>query len=349
MTTVNFKSPEKYTAIVENGILKKCGGYIKEYTRGKRAFIVTDENVAPLYLETVSDSLESVGILTEHYLIPAGEQYKTTETVEKLIYKMVEADVTRSDFAVALGGGVITDLVGFCSAIYLRGIDYISIPTSLLAQLDASVGGKTGCDLPYGKNLVGAFYPPKAVLTDPETLATLPPREYASGLAEAVKCSMIRSEKLFLRLMTDDPHTFIYDIITECLKIKRDIVDKDAFDNGDRMLLNFGHTLGHSLEKYYGFHDITHGEAVGIGMMAVTLAAEKNGICEEGTAEKLAECLHRCRVPSTCSVDLKRLTDGAVTDKKCRGETINLIVPKRIGQCEILPLPKNELAAFFGE
>ena len=346
--TVSVKKPKPYDITVENGIIRKSGEIIKSVVKGENCLIVTDSNVAPLYLDTVANSLLSQGFKVNTFIFPAGEENKTLNTVNEIIGAMFEADLTRSDFAVALGGGVTGDLTGFAAAIFERGIDYIGIPTTLLSQIDSSVGGKTGCDLPFGKNLVGAFHAPKAVIIDPECLTTLPERIFNDGLGEAVKYGVIKSEPLFNRLLEENARNFVYELIVECVSIKRDVTENDFFESGERMLLNFGHTIGHAIEKYYNFKDISHGEAVGIGMVIMAVAAEKNGECEAGTAKKITQALHNCNLPATTGIDLKKLSELAKNDKKRRGEFIKIVLPKSIGNCFVKTVKADELANYLG-
>lgn len=340
---ISVKKPTGYDIIIENNQLANCGNIIKSAVRGKNCVVVTDTNVEPLYLDIVTKSLETAGFTVNSFTFIAGEESKNLRTVENMLGAFVAAGLTRSDFAVALGGGVCGDLVGFAAAIYQRGIDFVGIPTTLLAQIDSSIGGKTGCDLVYGKNLVGAFHSPKLVIIDPDCLNTLPPKIFSDGLAEAIKYGVIKSEKLFNRLLNEDAHDFINSLIYECVRIKREITENDFFENGDRMLLNFGHTIGHSIEKYYNFRDITHGEAVGIGMVIMAGAAENHNECQKGTAEKITECLHKYNLPATTAIDTKSLCDGAVNDKKRRGGDIKIIIPEKIGSCKIKQMPISSL------
>lgn len=345
---ISVTKPNAYDIIVENGLLQHCGEYILPVVKGKNCVVMTDTNVEPLYLDTVVESLKAAGFYVSSHVFPAGEEYKNLRTVEDMLGAMCSAELTRSDFAVALGGGVCGDLTGFAAAIYQRGIDYIGIPTTLLSQIDSSVGGKTGCDLVYGKNLAGAFHAPKVVLIDPDCLNTLTPRVYSDGLAEAIKYGVIKSEKLFNRLLTEDAHDFINELIEECVSIKRDVTENDFFEHGERILLNFGHTIGHSIEKYYNFKDITHGEAVGIGMVMMAVAAEANGECETGTAERINECLHKYNLPATTGIDIETLCAGAANDKKRRGKNIKIVVPQKIGVCTVKTLPSDKLAEYLG-
>lgn len=346
--TVSVKKPTPYDITIENGLLSRCGKLIRKSVKGDTCLVVTDSNVAMLYLDTVVESLKAEGFTVKSFVFEAGEQNKNMRTVENMLGAMCDSGLTRDDFAVALGGGVCGDLTGFASAIYQRGIDYVGIPTTLLAQIDSSVGGKTGCDLIYGKNLVGSFWAPRAVLIDPDCLNTLSPVIYSDGLAEAIKYGVIKSEGLFNRLQNEDVHDFINQLIEQCVTIKRDVTENDFFESGERMLLNLGHTLGHSIEKYYDFKDITHGQAVGIGMMLVTTSAEANGDCEPGTAKRLQECLHKYNLPATTGIDIDKLCAGALNDKKRRGGIIKIVVPKKIGVCEIKAIPIGKLNEYFG-
>ena len=345
---VSVKKPTAYDITIERGSLNHCGNIIKDVVRGKKCVVVTDSNVEPLYLETVTSSLTEAGFSVSSFVFPAGEESKTFSTVQNIISAFCSADLTRTDFAVALGGGVCGDLVGFASAIYMRGIDYIGIPTSLLAQIDSSVGGKTACDLLEGKNLVGAFHTPKAVIIDPEALNTLPQKFFTDGLGEAVKYGAIKSAGLFQKLMTEDAHDFIDALVVTCVTIKRDIVERDFLEHGDRIFLNFGHTIGHAIEKYYNYKDITHGEAVGIGMVMMAAAAERNGDCEKGVAEMITKCLHNCNLPATTGIDVETLTENALNDKKRRGSDIKIVIPERIGKCTVKRIPAADLVKYLG-
>ena len=347
-TTLSVKMPWAYDIIIENGILKNVGELIKPAVKGKSCVVMTDTNVEPLYLDTVVESLKAAGFSVNSYVFLAGEENKNLRTIEDMLGAMCSAGLTRQDFAVALGGGVCGDLTGFAASIYLRGIDYIGIPTTLLSQIDSSVGGKTGCDLVYGKNLVGAFHAPKRVLIDPDCLNTLSQKFYSDCLAEVIKYGVIKSEKLFNRLLEEDAHDFINELIEECVTIKRDITENDFFEHGERILLNFGHTIGHSIEKYYNFKDMTHGEAVGIGMVIMTVAAERSGECEPGTAKRITECLHRYNLPATTGIDIKTLTEGSYNDKKRRGKDITLVIPQKIGACTVKVLPTDKLLEYLG-
>lgn len=348
MPVISVTTPRQYDITIENGIINTCGEIICKSVKGKNCVIVTDSNVAPLYLVTVKNSLEEQGVTVSTHVFPAGEENKTLKTVEEILHAFCEAGLTRSDFAVALGGGVCGDMTGFASAIYMRGIAYIGIPTTLLSQIDSSVGGKTGCDLSFGKNLVGSFHAPKAVIIDPLCLNTLPSRIFNDGLGEAIKYGVIKSESLFNRLMEENARDFLNELIEECVSIKRDVTENDFFEKGERMLLNFGHTIGHAIEKYYNYKDITHGEAVCIGMVTMAAAAERNGICEPGLAKTITACLHKYALPATTAIELEKLCEGALNDKKRRGKDIKIVLPQKIGSCVINTVPADTLAQYLG-
>lgn len=348
MPVISVTTPRQYDITIRDGIINTCGEIIAKAVKGKNCVIVTDSNVAPLYLVTVKNSLEAQGITVSTHIFPAGEENKTLKTVEEILHAFCEAELTRSDFAVALGGGVCGDMTGFASAIYMRGIAYIGIPTTLLAQIDSSVGGKTGCDLSFGKNLVGSFHAPKAVIIDPLCLNTLPQRIFNDGLGEAIKYGVIKSESLFNRLMEENARDFIDELIEECVLIKRNVTENDFFEKGERMLLNFGHTIGHAIEKYYNYKDITHGEAVCIGMVTMAAAAERNGICEPGLAKTITACLHQYALPATTAIELEKLCEGALNDKKRRGKNIKIVLPEKIGSCVIESVPVDTLARYLG-
>ena len=287
MTIVNVNLPQaeavSYEILIANGLLADfCATlkkFLQKFPKIKTFAIVTDKNVSALYEETVANVLTNSGFHVISYAVPPGEASKSAEQFFALQRWLAENQITRSDAIIALGGGVVGDLAGFTAATYLRGVPFIQVPTTLLAMVDSSVGGKTGIDIPEGKNLVGAFYQPSAVICDPETLRTLSPEIFADGCAEVIKHGMIRSEKL-LRMLESPVVPQISAIIEENVKIKRDIVQRDEFDTGERQLLNFGHTIGHAIEKLSDFQ-ISHGSAVAIGMAIITQAEIGRASCRE--------------------------------------------------------------------
>ena len=348
MKKMQVQTGEAYEILFERGALARCGTYIRAVTGASRAAVITDTNVAGFYAAEVRASLKSAGFDASLFVFPAGEASKTLTTVSEMLSFLAGQSLTRGDIVVALGGGVTGDMAGFAAACYLRGIRFVQIPTSLLAQIDSSVGGKTGVDLPQGKNLCGAFHQPALVLIDPDTLDTLPARFFADGMGEAVKYGCIKSLPLFERIEQENPHDFIDDLIYECVDIKRRVVERDEKETGERMLLNFGHTLGHALEKYHHFTGLTHGEAVGIGMVRIAQAGEHNGITAGGTARRIAEVLRRLGLPQSDPAPLPELLRAAHADKKRAADGLNLVLLKEIGSALIQKVPEAELSSFFG-
>ncbi len=344
--TVNVGSP--YDILIEKGIMGDCGKYIRKVTNAKKAAIISDTNVAPLYLETVKKSVEGEGFNVFTYVFPAGEISKTTGTVIKIVEYLADRALTRGDLVIALGGGVCGDMAGFAAAIYLRGIKFVQIPTTLLSQVDSSVGGKTGVNLPQGKNLCGAFHQPALVLIDPCALDTLNEHYFRDGMGEVIKYGCIKSPELFNRLSEEDPRNFIEDLIFECVDIKRGIVERDEKESGERALLNFGHTAGHGIEKLGGFTEISHGEAVGIGMLLISEAGENAGLTQRGTAERIKKLLEKYGMKTKCPYPLKDVVTAMGSDKKRTGSSIKLVLLKEIGTSFIHTVEIDKTKEFFG-
>ena len=347
MTELTVHTSSPYRILIGRGCLPLAGRAAAGiFHPGAHAVVVTDSNVAPLYAEKVRASLEASGFCASVLVFPAGEAHKRLAAIETMYAAFAGNGLTRSDFAVALGGGVTGDMAGFAAATWLRGIRFIQIPTSLLAQIDSSIGGKTGVDTAEGKNLVGAFHQPSLVLIDPDTLATLPPRFFADGMGEAIKHACIKSRPLFDFICREDVRNEPERLITENLKIKRAAVEQDEFDNGERMKLNFGHTFGHALEMLHGYRGLSHGEAVGIGMVMMTKCGEAAGLTEAGTSEKIAGALRKYGLPtedSGASGCVDRIVDTAMMDKKARGGTVSLVMLKRIGESFLYPVGRERL------
>lgn len=346
--TVSCKEVPAYKIIIKKDILASIGERVRPLTKAKRALIVTDSNVAPLYLKKVIDSFKAVGFDTCSFAFTAGESSKNLETVNHIMECFALNRLTRSDIAVALGGGVVGDLTGFASAIYLRGIDFVQIPTSLLAQVDSSVGGKTGCDLPFGKNLCGAFHNPIAVFIDAKTLKTLPVSRMADGFAEAIKAGAIRLPELF-ELFENGAEENIEEVILKSVQMKATVVENDFTEQGERTLLNFGHTLGHAIEKYENFCGLSHGEAVAVGMSIITKASEKAGLTKIGTHQRLVDCLEKYSLPTKTSIPLEKLCEIAVSDKKSVGNSIKLVLISEIGKAFVKTFPWDGLYDFLSE
>lgn len=345
---LTVQTAKPYSILLERGLLAQTGKHcLPLFSTGTRAMVISDSNVFPLYGETVMDSLRQAGYEACSCVFPAGEQSKLLSTVETFFRALGENGFTRSDFIVALGGGVTGDMAGFAAATFLRGIDFVQIPTTLLAQVDSSVGGKTGVDLPFGKNLVGAFHQPRLVLIDPDTLSTLPPHFFADGMGEVIKYGCIRRPALFKYLMEEDAREHLEEVIYECVDCKRQIVEADALDKGERMILNFGHTLGHALEKLHGFSGLSHGEAVGIGMVLISKAAERAGLTAPGTSEKIVTLLERYNLPTATDRNMDELAKATALDKKSAGKNLRLILLHDIGDAYIYTIPAADLQMFL--
>lgn len=346
MKTIPVCASTQYQILIGKGLLAEAGLRCKEALGGVcRLCIVTDDQVAPLYLETVRLSLEEAGFDVFYYVFPHGEESKSMETFSELLEILALNRLTRSDALVALGGGVVGDLCGFVSAVYLRGIRFIQIPTTLLAAVDSSVGGKTAVNLEAGKNLVGAFHQPSFVLCDPETLRTLSPAIFADGCAEVIKYGVINDRPFFDRLKNGITEQ-IEDVIAACVENKAAIVHEDEFDRGSRQLLNLGHTVGHAIEIASGF-DISHGSAVSIGMVIVTRAAVKAGLCPREDLEELLSLLNAQGLPTDCPFSAEELTEIALTDKKRAGDSITLVIPYGIGKSRLQVVPTEELSCWI--
>ena len=321
---------------------------------GKLA-VITDDKVDSLYGSTVEEALKNEGFEVCKFVFPHGEQSKSPETLVKIWNFLCDNKISRSDCLVALGGGVVGDITGFAAATYLRGVDFVQIPTTLLAQVDSSVGGKTAVDLLGGKNLVGSFKQPKLVLCDTDTLETLSDEFFIDGMGEVVKYGMIKSQALFSELEQYTTEALrknkdvLDDIIAQCVTIKRDVVEADEFDTGERMLLNFGHTLGHAIEQYYNYTGITHGKAVGVGMKLITSVAERNGMAEPGTAARLENCLDYYGLNIEIDPTLSQLANGCLNDKKRFGGSINIVVCCDIGVSMVKKMPVESFFAMLSE
>ena len=336
--TVNL-GENSYPIYIENGILNNAGAYISQIFKGRKIMIISDDRVFPLYGRKVMDTLKDYEC--HSLVLPHGEPTKSFQSLPKIYEALLDAKLTRSDLVIALGGGVIGDLAGFAAASYLRGVKFVQIPTSLLAQVDSSVGGKVAVDLPQGKNLVGAFFQPKLVLIDPEVLNTLPEHFIKDGMGEVIKYGCIKDASLFDRLCShssfEDLKSELPEIITRCVDIKRIVVEADQFDTGERMLLNFGHTLAHTIEQYYNYERESHGEAVGIGMYQITRLAEEKGLTAPGSADKIRNALEIYGLPSACGLPLADLTKAITLDKKNLNGHLNIVLLQEIGDSYVYP------------
>lgn len=338
--------------IIEKGIIKNAGREIRKVYSSNKIAVVTDENVFGLYGEILEKSLAAENFTPTFIVIKPGEQSKTVDTLKHVYSNLVSMGITRGDLIVALGGGVVGDLAGFAASTYLRGIDFVQIPTSLLAQIDSSIGGKVAVNLQEGKNLIGSFYHPKLVLVDPEVLNSLPEKFVKDGLGEAIKYGCIRDKELFSMLL-DIKSNFelldnIEDIIFRCLSIKKETVEMDEKDKGIRMLLNFGHTIGHAIEKYFNYEKYSHGEAVSVGMYWITKKSEEMGITEKGTSDKIKGALENYGIEYTIPhLDREEIIKNILVDKKNISGKLNLILLKDIGNAFIYTIPEQETSKFI--
>ena len=346
MKTVHVNASKEYDVLIGSGLLETLGTHAAAQKKAVRVCIVSDSNVWPLYGKKAEENLKESGLDVVSFIIPAGEESKNGLTYLELLNHLAENKLTRSDLIVALGGGVVGDLAGFAAATYLRGIRFIQVPTTLLAAVDSSVGGKTAIDLPSGKNLAGAFYQPVLVLCDTDCLDSLPEEVFRDGCAEVIKYGILYDPTLFSTLSKEGLSFNREEVIARCVELKRDVVAEDEFDTGARMKLNLGHTVGHGIEAASNY-EISHGKAVAIGTAIVTRAACSSGICEESTHESILEVLNKFGLPCFCSYSAKALYEHALSDKKRSGGSVSLILPRAIGDCIISPTQVTEIQSFI--
>ncbi len=336
----------EYFVHIGKGLLSDLGNISKDAAGGNKVMLISDDRVFPLWGEVAVKSLKDAGYEVFTFTFPNGEQSKTPETLIEILNSLAQYNLHRDDIIVALGGGVVGDISGLAAALYQRGIGFVSVPTTLLAMVDCSVGGKTAVDLPCGKNLCGAFWQPKAVVCDTNTLSTLTDEIFACGMAEVIKYTVIDSKELFDEICENNIRKCPEDAIKKCVEIKAKIVNEDEFDNGIRAILNFGHTLGHSVEMLSDF-SIPHGEGVAIGMSAVTLVCEKKGICPVGTHEALVDVLKMYSLPYTSPFSLNAVCEHCKGDKKMSGKGLSLITIEGIGNAKIHTIPFENLLEFM--
>lgn len=345
--TVRVDASRSYDILIGKGLLSDIGALSSSVVSPGRTVLVTDDTVNALYGDAAEASLTAAGFSVSRFVFPHGEESKTTETYVRLLNFCAEAGITRSDCLFALGGGVVGDMTGFAAATFLRGVRFIQIPTTLLAMVDSSVGGKTGVDLPAGKNLVGAFWQPSLVICDYKLLDTLTPEIFADGCAEVIKYAVINDRALFDRLKNPIRPQLVA-VIANCVRNKRDVVNADERDTGCRQLLNLGHTLGHAVEASSHF-TISHGSAVAIGMNLVASAATGRGLLSESELHELRAMLASYGLPLVCSYTAAQLASVAVSDKKRAGGTITLVIPYGIGDTRLVKTPISELESFIDE
>ena len=345
MKKITVNASKKYDVLIGKNLLEKAGEICSNYIGVCRAAIITDSNVAPLYSGKLEDSLMKSGYTVTKFVFEAGERSKNANTLIDILNFLADSELTCSDCIFALGGGVVGDISGFAASVFLRGIRFVQIPTTLLAAVDSSVGGKTAIDLGDKKNIVGAFHQPSLVICDCSLQDSLTDDIFYDGCAEVIKYGAINDKPLF-DLLSDGFKKNIEEIVFSCVDNKRRIVEEDEFDTGKRQLLNFGHTIGHAIEKCSSFK-ISHGSAVAIGMTIVTRAASKCGFCDKKTLEDLISILERANLPTSCEFNSKELATVALSDKKRMGNSITLVIPYSIGDCRLYTLPISELESFI--
>lgn len=334
MKTVEVSTGKPYKILIGEGILSSCGELIKSVVKAKKIAVVTDDIVDSLYSQVLEKTLSDSGFETVKFVFPNGEKSKNINTYSQMLEFMAENSLTRSDCIVALGGGVVGDMAGFCAATYLRGISFVQIPTTLLACVDSSVGGKTAIDLNAGKNLAGAFYQPDLVICDYSLLSTLKAQTFSDGMAEVIKYGALFDGEFLEFLACNEASENLEYIIEKCIIFKRDIVNVDETDKGVRSLLNFGHTIGHSVEKCSAF-SVAHGSAVAIGMVIMSNGAYKIGITETDMTDYLIKLLKKYNLPISTEFSADELFNVTLSDKKRSGDKITLVIPCGFGKCKL--------------
>ena len=340
--TIHVDASRSYDIHIGKGLLTDVARLIRPLVGECRLAVITDSNVDALHGEKLMSALESAGYNAVKFVIPAGEASKCAENLLAFLNFLAVGQLTRSDAVIAFGGGVVGDLGGLSASLYLRGVKYVQIPTTLLAAVDSSVGGKTAIDIPAGKNLVGSFYQPVMVCCDTELMDTLPTNIYRDGCAEVIKYGMILDKELYNVL-----HELPFDresVVARCVEIKRDVVQQDEFDNGIRGLLNFGHTFGHAIEKLSNFA-VSHGEAVAKGMVIASRIAPLCGLCD--VADELSALLQEYGFDITCGYNADDIYNALLADKKRRGGTIAVVLPRAIGECVLVNMQLDELQALL--
>lgn len=348
MVSIKVSVSSEYEVKVGQGLLEALGREAARVIPGRNAVIVSDGNVWPRYGKLAAHSLEQAGFSVSSFIIDAGEASKNGENYLKLLDFLAESGISRTDCLVAVGGGVVGDLTGFAAATYLRGIGYIQLPTTLLAMVDSSVGGKTAINLTAGKNLAGAFYQPKLVLCDIGALDTLPREEFAQGYAEVIKYGVLYDSALFAHLEENGPDFHREQVISRCIEWKKKAVTEDEFDFGSRRILNLGHTLGHSIEKCSGY-TVSHGAAVAVGMSIIARSSAAKGLCDREDCLRIIAVLERFGLPTATQLSTEALVKQAFSDKKRSGDTITLVIPATIGCGNLLEMPISQLESFVKE
>ncbi len=339
---ISIQTKPAYPVYIGSGLLADLPAYLGQTFSGRKLMLVCDTTVNQLYGAELLHRLRAAGFSCEQFVFSAGESAKSAEVLFRLLNSMAAAELNRHDAVLALGGGVTGDLAGFAAALYMRGIDYIQLPTTLLAAVDSSVGGKTAINLPAGKNLVGAFWQPKAVFCDTDTFISLPAAVWRDGLAEVIKTALIADAPLFRRLSAQNQAEQWQEIIARCVEIKAEIVMADEREAGRRQLLNFGHTIGHAIESCSNY-TIGHGHAVAAGMWLISKAAVQQHICAPELLQELTDLLQLQQLPLRYPYTAAQLAAAALHDKKRSGDRLTLVLPMQIGQCCLHQIAMTEL------
>ena len=342
MRTVHIDASTKYDVLIGDGLIDRSGELAAKAMKPCKCAIIADDTVDELYGDRVQISFSYSGFDTVRFSFPAGEDSKRLDTLSEILEFLAERHLTRADLVVALGGGVTGDMAGFAAAVYARGIRFIQIPTTLLAAVDSSVGGKTAVDLKAGKNLAGAFHQPSLVITDTDVIRDLPADQLACGAAEVIKYGALYDEALFAALERGDWHDRMDEVIETCVRWKRDVVAEDEFDTGRRAFLNLGHTFGHAIEQCSG-HAITHGQGVAVGMLMAAMSAD----CPDDMVLRLAKAISANGLSTHCAYPADKLAEAALSDKKRAGNAITLVLPERIGSCYLKKIPVSALRGYF--
>lgn len=346
--------PEKsYEIVIKRHSLEQIPKWIGSLWGNKKIAIISDTNVFPIYGEHIQKQLEATYEVV-NYVVPAGEKSKSLAMAAVLYDFLAEKQFTRSDGIIALGGGVVGDLAGFVASTYMRGIAFVQVPTSLLAQVDSSIGGKTAVNGPKAKNMIGTFAQPDGVLIDPETLQTLPERRIQEGIAEIIKCGAISDKSLWDDLVAFTGITDLVahseSVIEKALRVKKKVVEEDQYDNGSRLLLNFGHTIGHAIENTAGYGKISHGEAVAIGMVQISRKAEMRREMPEGITAQIIAMNQKYHLPTVYTPWQEGKLFQAIThDKKARGQNLRIVLLEKIGQAKVKTIPIEEMNYYLKE
>ena len=350
MKTVTVSASKKYDILIGQGILGSAGALAAERMPLCRAAVISDDTVSALFGDEVCSSFSRAGFAVSRFSFSPGERSKTFPTAEKIFNFLLESRIQRNGLIVALGGGVVTDIAGFCASSYLRGVRLIHIPTTIMAAADSSVGGKCGINLSAGKNLVGAFYQPDLVICDTDVFAHLPAHIFYDGMAEVIKLGSARDKGLFEALensVVTPSSDELPKIIKKAVEIKASIVEKDEFDrSGDRVILNFGHTIGHAVEKCSDY-SIPHGHAVAIGMASVARAAKRHGLDKNFDVGRLLSVLFEYSLPASCPFERDELITPILSDKKAELQHISFVIPLTIGSCRKHDVLISDLPAFI--